>query len=120
MKLSQLSTERAADVLCEISVYAQNILLDDKVRASLKAEKEEAGTKGEKYALGVKKISQWVPMLLKEHREDVLGILAALNDAPVEEIRKQNIMKTAAQIREAVKDRELLDFFRSCAREESV
>ena len=31
MKFSELSTDRAADVLCEVSVYALNILTDDEL-----------------------------------------------------------------------------------------
>ena len=38
MKFSELSTDRAADVLCEVSVYALNILTDDELRESLKAQ----------------------------------------------------------------------------------
>ena len=36
MKFSELSTDRAADVLCEVSVYALNILNDEhKIQAEL-------------------------------------------------------------------------------------
>ena len=36
MKLSEFSTDKAADVLCEISVYALNIVSDEELRGSLK------------------------------------------------------------------------------------
>lgn len=63
MKFSELSTDRAADVLCEVSVYALNILTDDELRESLKAQidAEKPQTAGEKYAIGAQKIGQWIP-----------------------------------------------------------
>lgn len=49
MKFSELSTDKAADVLCEVSVYALNILTDDELRESLKAQidAEKPQTAGE-------------------------------------------------------------------------
>ena len=83
MKLSELSTDRAADVLCEISVFLLNITSDEGVIASLKLNTKEAKTVAEKYAMAANRVSQWVPMLLKTHREDVFGILAVLNEKNV-------------------------------------
>ena len=37
-----------------------------------------------------------------------------LNHMEPEEIARQNVLKTGMQIREICKDKELLDFFRSC------
>lgn len=119
MKISELSTDRAADVLCEASVYILNILTDEDLRESLKAQidAQKPQTVGEKYAIGVQKIGQWVPLLLKKHREDTLGIVAAVNDIPVETVREQSVIKTMKQIWEIVRDKDMLDFFKSCASE---
>ncbi len=119
MKISELSTDKAADVLCEVSAYALNIVTDEKLQDSLKAQidAEKPQTAGERYAVGAQKISQWIPILLKKHRDDVLGILSAVNDTSIEAIKKQNIVKTMIQVRELVKDKDLMDFFKSCASE---
>lgn len=119
MRISELSTDKAADVLCEVSTYALNIVTDDELRDSLKAQidAEKPQTAGERYAVGAQKISQWVPILLKKHRDDVFGILAAINGTTIAAIKKQNIIKTMLQVREAVKDKDLMDFFKSCASE---
>lgn len=112
MKFSELSTDRAADVLCEVSVYALNILTDDELRESLKAQidAEKPQTAGEKYAIGAQKIGQWIPLILRKHREDTLGILAAVNETTVEAVKKQSVLKTMRQIQEIVKDKDMLDF----------
>nr|DAW67929.1 MAG TPA: hypothetical protein [Caudoviricetes sp.] len=117
MKLSELSTDRAADVLCEISVFLLNITSDEDVITSLKLNTKEAKTVAEKYAMAANRVSQWVPMLLKTHREDVFGILAVLNEKNVDDIREQKIVETLRQIREIAQDKELIDFFSSCVSE---
>lgn len=67
MKLSEFSTDRAADILCEISVYTLNILSDEEFRGSLKklTDDEKPQTVGERYAIGVQRIGQWIPLILK-------------------------------------------------------
>lgn len=119
MKLSEFSTDRAADILCEISVYTLNILSDEEIRDSLKKQTDEKKqqTAGEKYAIGAQKIGQWIPLILKKHRDDVFAILAAINGVTVDAIREQNVLTTMRQIRELAKDKDLIDFFKSCASE---
>lgn len=119
MKLSEFSTDKAADILCEISVYTLNILSDEEIRDSLKKQddEEKQQTAGEKYAIGAQKIGQWIPLILKKHREDAFGILAAVNGVTVDAIREQNVLVTMRQIRELAKDKDLTDFFKSCASE---
>ena len=88
MKLSEFSTDKAADVLCEISVYALNIVSDEELRGSL-----------------------------KKHREDAFSILAVVNSVTVDAILEQNVLVTMRQIRELAEDKDLTDFFKSCASE---
>lgn len=117
MKLSELSTDRAADALCEISAFLLNILTDEALRDSLKKQidAEQPQTAGEKYAIGVQKIGQWVPLILKKHRDDVCGILAAINSVSIGEIRAQSLAETMRQMKDLAEDKDLIDFFKSCA-----
>ena len=116
MKFSQLTTDKALDVLCEITPYIANIATDDELMAVIgKAVKREGMTRAGVLLLGAEKLTKMVPVLLKTHRDDVYGVVAAVNGKTVDEIREQNVIKTAAQIVEVIKDKELLDFFKSCA-----
>ena len=116
MKFSQLTTDKALDVLCEITPYIANIATDDELMAVIgKAVKREGMTRAGVLLLGAEKLTKMVPVLLKTHRDDVYGVVAAVNGKTVVEIREQNFMKTTAQIVEVIKDKELLDFFKSCA-----
>lgn len=117
MKLSELSTDRAADVLSEVCVYVANITTDEELMLTLKNCAVESGatTAAEKMAWFGQKFSSLIPVVLKKHKTDVFAIIAVLHGVKPEEIAKQNILKTMAQIREVVRDKDLVDFFKSCA-----
>lgn len=116
MRLSELSTDRAADLLCEIVPYITNICADEELVAEIKKgiNADEASTKAQLILLGVDKINKLVPIVLKTHRADAFAIIGALNDKTAEEIGKQTILKTMEQIRELAEDEELIAFFSSC------
>lgn len=122
MRLSELSTDRAADVLCEISVHLLTITADEELLQQFKDTLGDAAgkTRAEMLMYGVDKIGKIVPLLLKKHKPEVFGILAVLNCKTVAEIGKQNIILTMSQIRDAIKDKELVNFIRSCVSEESA
>lgn len=116
MKISEISTERAMDVLCELTPYVTNIVTDETLVAELKEaiDFKEANTMAEKIALTAGKITKIIPILLKNRKNDVFGIVGILNEKTIDEIAKQNIIVTMKQIRDIAKDKELLDFFKSC------
>lgn len=116
MKLSEMTTDRAMDVLCEITPCIANITADEELLAELRKaiDPKAVKTKAELMVKGVEKITKLVPIVLKKRKTDVFGILAALNEKTAEEIGKQNIIATMAQVREVVKDKDLMDFFKSC------
>lgn len=115
-KLSVLTTDEAADVLCEITPYVSNIVSDGELLSELKnaISPKDVKTKAEWMALGVEKIAKLVPIVLKKRKNDVYGILGVLSNKTVEEIGKQNFILTMKQIRDVGKDKDLLDFFKSC------
>ena len=116
MKLSQLSTDRVMDVLCEIATPVTNIMMDEDLVEELKTAVDfnKANTMAEKITLLTGKISKILPIVLKKRKADIFSILASLNDKTIEEIGSQNVIKTMSQIKDIAKDKELLDFFKSC------
>lgn len=120
MKISELSTDKALDVICEITPYIDNIASDEELINTIKekANLPKGATRADMLKIGAEKINRIVPILLKKKRGDIFGILAALNETSIEEIRKQSMISTAKQIKEAVKDKELIDFFKSCVASE--
>ena len=121
MKLSDLTTDRAADVLCEVSIYLVNITTDEELMGELKKRLQLTGheTTFETVAIAAEKMKKIAPIVLKKHKADIFGILAAVNGDTPEKVAKQNIIKTMSQIKELVKDEELISFFKSCVSPET-
>jgi hypothetical protein len=68
----------------------------------------------EKITLITGKFTKILPLILKKRKADLFSILASLNEKTIEEIGSQNFIKTMSQIKDIAKDKELLDFFKSC------
>lgn len=115
MKISELNTDQALDVLCESAPYLGNIIEDASLTLELKRKlKIGAGaSQAEIIAAGIDKIAKLVPIILRAHREDVYAIIAAVNGKTLEDVSKQNALKTAGEIKDIVKDKAFLDFFKS-------
>ena len=116
MKISELSTDKALDVICEITPFVDEIATDEELISTLKEKVKlpEGATRADMLKIGADKINKIVPIILKKKRAAVYGILAALNETSAEKISKQSMISTAKQIKEAVGDKELIDFFKLC------
>ena len=116
MKISELSTHKALDIICEITPFVDEIATDEELISTLKEKIKlpEGATRADMLKIGADKINKIVPIILKKKRAAVYGILAALNESSIEKISKQSMISTAKQIKEAVGDKELIDFFKSC------
>lgn len=115
MRISELSTDTGLDVLCEITPYLGAIITDEalvsELRNRIKLNKE--ASVAEVYAAGLDKITKLLPIILKTHRDDVYGIVAAVNGKTATEVAEQSMLKTASEIRDIIKDKEFRDFFKS-------
>lgn len=115
MKLSELSTDRALDVLCEMTPFVSGILTDEELLAELRdaVDLPQEATLAATLAIGGEKLSRLTPIFLKKRRADIFGLLAALEGKTLGEIAGQPFLTTAAQLRDVLGDKELLDFFKS-------
>lgn len=120
-KLSQLSTDECLDLLCAATPYVMNIVSDEELTKTIgKAIKTENMTRAGVLIAGAEKLSSLVPIIAKTHRSDLYGIVAAVNNVEPEKIAKQNVIHTGIQIRDIIKDKELMSFFRSFAESEET
>lgn len=119
MKLSELSTDRALDTLCELTPYISNVVSDESV-LSIVGKVIDFGEDMNLYGKGlmlVERIGEIVPVLLKAHRDDLYNILSVMNERPASEIAGQKLMETMRQVRELLQDEEFLSFFKSSAQQ---
>lgn len=120
MKLSELSTDRALDALCELTPYVSNIASDEAVVhavGKIVDTGEDINLFG-KGLLLLERMGEILPILLNAHRSDVYGILSVMNERPAAEISAQKLADTIRQVREVFQDEELMAFFKSSARRE--
>lgn len=117
-KISQLTTDEALDVFCELTPHVNDIISDDGLLSEIKRKIDKDGdeklTTAEIIRFGVEKINKIIPIVLKNKRDALLGIVAVMAECSVEEIKKQNFITTGAQVRDLAKDKDLMDFVRSC------
>ena len=109
MYLSEISTDKFADVMCEIapavSALSEDKALIDALNAVFGASKQNSNI----VTVGV--IARTlIPALFKDHRKEAYEIIAALSGKTVKAVAAQNIRATAADIK-ALLDIDFVDFF---------
>lgn len=110
MKISEMSTDQAAEVLVRITQPAANIIDDPEVEPMIKqlADSKELPT--------MKIISTFIPkvvtLALKKHRNDLYEIVGALAQVDANKVGKMPVLQVMQIIKDSV-DQDLIDFFRS-------
>lgn len=117
MKLSEMTTDQLTNTLCVAAPCIANITSDEKLVALLRDTISKDGelTRAAIMTYGANKLAEIVPIVLKDHRADVYGILAAVNGQTVDEIGQQSALTTLKQIKELTADPDLMDFFKSAS-----
>lgn len=117
MKISQMTTEKAASVLVKITEPVSNILADRETVQII----DGFGAEGEEITTErvIALLFKLVPHCLDKHKNDTFSIIAALADKTEDDVRKQNVLVTFADIRESI-DKDLVDFFKSFTGSETV
>ena len=114
MKISEMTNNEALDALLVITPCIDNIVGDEELLSELRHITNLKGkTTGEIYAIGAKRITTLLPILLKNHRNDVYGIIGALNNMTVAEVGKFNFVETVDMVKEIFADEVFADFFKS-------
>jgi len=102
-----LSTDRALDILIEITPYISEIVSDDDIKEVVIKHREDKNQ--------VKFFAELLPLFLKKYRTAVYEVLAAINETTVDEIKNQSVTETMKQIKNIAEDKELVGFFSSFA-----
>jgi len=108
MKIADMTTEHAADVLITVIPEIEPILRDGELQAAWA--KRTADDK-EKVNAGIEIIKTAIPVILGKYRENSFRILGAINQKTRDEIAGQPIMTTIKEAVEIFTDKELLSFF---------
>lgn len=97
MKFSEIKGQKAIEVLGDLLEPSIEIMSDERVSKAFKDEKP---------------ILETAKIILKEHSESVVEILAALDGVPVEKY-ECNILSLPSKLLEILNDEALISFFQS-------
>lgn len=117
LKINELSTDKTLDLICDLTPYISEIMEDKEVikllseKVKLGKEASEEKVKNTVITATIKKVSKFIPLFLDKHREATYNILSLLNEKSVEEVRSQKAITTINEIKEMLKDNDLMDFF---------
>ena len=110
MKISQMTNDQAADAMIKLAQPMSN-LLEDEATVGLLKEMEKGDSKGGIAFFG-RMLPKIVAFAMKDHKEDVYAIVAALTMKPVAEVGSLNFMETVKEMKESIDD-EFIGFFTS-------
>ena len=116
MKLSSFDTEQAFNIMCELAPYLSNIATDAELIAAVSRKIQlDEKTPLRLTLAGIEKMGELLPLLLKGHKEDLFHITAIVNQKSVQQVKEQNILVTMQELRELLRDEDLIGFFKSQA-----
>lgn len=119
MKLREMSTDKAFDVIADLTPHICVIAKDEKLLKKWNEKltiKEGTSVDKIKYmgiAKTIDKIGIIVPVMLKKYRPQVYGILSVMNEREVSEIEKQSPIETTKQLMELFEDEDIKKLFQS-------
>lgn len=111
MKLSQLSTERLAEVLCDLTPPLCRIAGDGRVVAALDS-LARSGEDQPPLQAAAEALEALAPLLLTGHREDLFAVLSVLTEKTPRELRDQSALATLRDLQDCW-DGDLSLFFTS-------
>lgn len=103
----KLTTDKAVDILIEITPYIVEISSDTELRAIIS--KQKKAKKADEFSL----FAEMIPLFLKKYRPAVYKLLGAVYGKTEQEISEQKFTETIGQIKEIAADKDLLSFFTS-------
>lgn len=112
MKLSDIKGADVLDVIADCIVPITNIAADEKAMALFKKQVVPDGT--DVRAVAIKRLAAGVPPLMRDHKDDLVAILAAVNLTPVDEYAKElTLGKLITDLADLIGDPMFADFFTS-------
>lgn len=118
MRLSDIKGERAIEVIGELIDPIANIAEDKEASALFRREKLPEGIDAKAFV--VSRLRKGLPVLLKNHKGDIVSILAAIEGVtPAEYVATLDLKKVVKDLAELLTDEEFMAFFTSEQSEKS-
>ena len=109
MKLSQIQGDRCFEVIADLIEPVSNIAKDKEATELFKRKAVPKGKDAKEFF--AERLSAGLPSLLRSHKDDVITILAVINDVTPEEYAKSlNLAKLFSDVLELMTDDEFIAF----------
>lgn len=109
MKLSQIKGERCFDVIADIIEPIAVMASDEKVVDLFQKKRTPKGMTPQEFF--IQRMREGLPALLKDHKGEVITIMAAINGVEREEyVNNLNMAKLFSDVVDMFNDEELLSF----------
>ncbi len=99
MKLSEMTTDKAAELIVEVSPLIDKLIDDELVSDLETVISFEGKTIGEIYAIGAKKISTILSIVIKNHRAELFGIIGMISGKTIEEVAEMKMKDTINEVK---------------------
>lgn len=109
MKLSEIKGDRCFEVIADLVTPVANIAQDKEAADLFKRKKTPKGKTATQFLID--RVKAGMPSLLKSHKQDLVAIMATLNNVtPEEYLESLNMAKLVGDILELLTDDEFLAF----------
>lgn len=110
-RLSQISNDRAADMLLKISAPLLEMLSDEELTESLKMELGGPPvTRAEVKQLGMARFTKLISIVLGKKRDCFFALIAPFFGVSESEIAQANVLDTVKELYEVFSEKEFRDF----------
>lgn len=109
MKISEMTNDQAADAMIKLAEPISRIVEDEKTTELLR-EMQQGDNEGGIAFFG-RILPKVVPYCMKEHRDDVYAVVAALTLKPISAVGNMNFVETIKELKESI-DEDFLGFFK--------
>lgn len=121
MKLSEMTSEQGVDVLIRLTPVITGLLSDSEFISEVTgilADKSEDGKelRAEDYlSRGIEKINNLAFLLFRKKRDALFEIIGAVSGKSLKEVASQSFIVTLSEARDILRDKDLINFLKSCA-----
>ena len=116
MRLSDIKGDRTLEVIAEIIDPIANIAEDEESSAMFKREKLPEGMTAKKFLMN--RVRKSLPVLLKDHKADIIAILSAIEGVSAEEYNGSlNLVKLVKDCTDLLTDEVFMELFISAQSE---
>lgn len=121
MKLSEMTSEQGVDVLIRLTPVITGLLSDSEFISEVTgilAGKSEDGKelRAEDYlSRGIEKINSLAFLLFRKKRDALFEIIGAVSGKSAAQVASQSFIVTLSEARDILRDKDLMNFLKSCA-----